>query len=285
MANRLQLIMALAVLVAGTAEAGAPSPGDALAEVGRIAAEAGYAAEVRTELMAKAREALEQGVLPQDVAALVRTGAGRNTEGDQIARYLALAAETKRAGLPEGPVLNRIHQGIAKGAPADKVLLVAGQVKANLTAAGSLVDRAAAQGLASGGQEERSRAIRAAALAIETGFAAGDLEKIGGLAAREELAMRQFARALEAMTNLRETGMPMDLAVQTARRFVILGYSEKGMAREEINLLRMHESGASWGDAFRQFQSEYERGPRREGPPAHLPGMTPGPGAGGRMGR
>lgn len=140
--------------------------------------------------------------------------------------------------------------------------MVAGQVKERLAAAAEVVDRAGSQGPKSGSANERARAIVAAATAIETGFATDDIAKISGLAAQKKRAMPQFARAVEAMVNLKEAGMPQDLAIQTARQFVFLDFSEKGMARQERDLLQMHKRGTSWGEAFRQFHSGYERGPR-----------------------
>ena len=142
--------MAAAVLMASSVTFGAQAPGDALAVVERAVTDAGYAFEVRTALMAKAREALEQGISPDDVTALVQKGAEQKMGGQSTTLFLSIAVETKRQGLPERPILNRIHQGIAKGVPPDKVLMAAGQVKERLGAAAEVVDKARSQGLKSG---------------------------------------------------------------------------------------------------------------------------------------
>lgn len=265
--KKILLFTLASVLMAPLVTVGAEAPGGALAAVERTATEAGYAFEVRTALMAKAREALEQGIAPDDVAALVQKGAEQKMGGQSAALFLSIAVETKRQGLPEGPILNRIHQGIAKGVPPDKVLMAAGQVKERLAAAADVVDKAGSQGLKSGNANERDRAIVAAAVALETGFPSDDIAKIGGLAARKKRALPQFARAVESMANLKEAGMPRDLAIQTARQFMILDYSEKGMARQEIEMFSLRRSGVSWQDAFSRLHMGGERGTRDMGGP------------------
>ncbi len=281
MKKMLVLTIAAVVLMASAPAFGAQAPDDALAAVERRAAEAGYAFEVRTALVAKAREALEQGIAPEDVAALVKKGADQKIGGQSVALFLSIAAETKRQGLPEGPVLNRIHQGIAKGVPSDKVLIAAGQVKEHLAAAAEVVDKARSQGLRSGSAKERDRAIGAAAVALEAGFPADDIAKIGGLAAEKKRALPQFARAVESMANLNEAGMPREMAVQTARQFVILDFSEKGMARQEIEMFSMRRSGWSWQDAFTRLHTGGERGTGgMSGPFQHESGAGGGSGSG-----
>lgn len=281
MKKMLLFTIAAVVLMASAPAVGAQAPGEALAAVERRATEAGYAFEVRTALVAKAREALEQGLAPDDVTALVQKGADQKIGGQSVALFLSLAVETKRQGLPEGLVLNRIHQGIAKGVPSDKVLMAAGQVKERLAAAAEVVDKAGSQGLRSGTAKERDRVIGAVAVALETGFPADDIAKIGGLAAEKKRALPQFARAVESMANLKEAGMPRDLAIQTARQFVILDYSEKGMARQEIEMFSMRRSGWSWQDAFTRLHTGGERGTRdMSGPFQHESGAGGGAGSG-----
>ncbi|OGW29415.1 MAG: hypothetical protein A2X56_04680 [Nitrospirae bacterium GWC2_57_13] len=278
--------MAAAVLMASSVTFGAQAPGDALAVVERAVTDAGYAFEVRTALMAKAREALEQGISPDDVTALVQKGAEQKMGGQSTTLFLSIAVETKRQGLPERPILNRIHQGIAKGVPPDKVLMAAGQVKERLGAAAEVVDKARSQGLKSGNADERDRAVVAAAVALETGFPTDDIGKIGGLAAQKKRALSQFARAVESMANLKEAGMPRNLAVQTARQFVILDYSEKGMARQEIEMFSMRRSGWSWQDAFSRLHTGGERGTRDMGSPLqHESGAGGVAGSGGALPR
>ena len=102
----------------------------------------------------------------------------------------------------------------------------------------------------------------------------------------DKRALSQFARAVESMANLKEAGMPRNLAVQTARQFVILDYSEKGMARQEIEMFSMRRSGWSWQDAFSRLHTGGERGTRDMGSPLqHESGAGGVAGSGGALPR
>jgi hypothetical protein len=103
-------------------------------------------------------------------------------------------------------------------------------------------------------------AIISPATAKKWNCRSGDIVELGQKAAEVKSSLAQFGRAADTLANLKEMGMPRDLALKAARKAVILNYSERGMARMERDLLTMRKSGMSWEDSFREMGAGMERG-------------------------
>lgn len=239
-----------------TAFAAPPSgkAGDAIEQMMRQSA---YTTQHRAMLMARVREALESGMSPDDVAALMRKGIAGPTDARTLERYLALCIEAEQQGLPAQPVLNKILQGMAKGVPSERIITVAAKVKRTMEAAAGIVESAEQRGLQGSTSGKRKKAIETVSFALETGLPAGELTALSQKAVDKELSLARFTRVVESMVNLKAAGMPTDLVVRTARQFIILRYSEAGIARTEQELMRMKKDPMSWNRAFRRMQAGF----------------------------
>lgn len=130
-----------------------------------------------------------------------------------------------------------------------------GQTKKYPGAATALVDGAIAAGVTGDVPADRTRAVEAVAVALEIGFPEEEIVKLTRDAMEKKIPLSWFARAMEAMANLKGGGMPSDLVVRTARQLIVFRYSEKGIARVEWELFYWRKKQYSWVDAFYQFHS------------------------------
>jgi hypothetical protein len=67
------------------------------------------------------RQSVVLGVPETELADLVATCQGAGLRGEEISRLLALVARAKLAGLPHEDLLNKLREGLAKGAPPEAV--------------------------------------------------------------------------------------------------------------------------------------------------------------------
>ena len=250
----LSITILLVPSIAAFAAPPSEKAGDAIEQLVRKSA---YTTQHRAMLMAKAREALESGMSPDDVAALVRKGIAGPTDARTVDRYLALCIEAEQQGLPAQPVLNKILQGMAKGVPSGRIIAVAVQVKRTMEAAAGIVESAEQRGLQGSTSRKRRKAIEAVSFALEAGLPSGELSALSHKAVDNGLPLARFTRVVESMSNLKAAGMPTDLVVRTARQFIILKYSEAGIARTEQELMRMKQDPMSWDRAFRRMQAGF----------------------------
>lgn len=255
----ISIALAFMAAAAGQAQAAPGGPGGLL-DIQRSVETSSLSGEQKAALTQAAREAVEAGVPHEDVAIIVTGGLSRGADVQTLTRFLAVARDVQAQGLPVRPVLNKIEQGTAKGVPPERIIEVVGRVRANLVTAAGMVNEVAAQGLAVSVPEEKKGAVEALAGALERGVPAGDIVELGQKAAEVKISLSQFGRAVDTLANLKEMGMPRDLALKAARKAVILNYSERGMARMERDLLTMRKSGMSWEDSFREMGAGMERG-------------------------
>jgi hypothetical protein len=261
MMRKVFIFMALALMAAAAGQAqAAPGGQGGLRDIRQSVEASSLSGEQKAALTQSAREAMEAGVPHEDVAVIVTGGLARGADVQTLTRFLAVARDVQAQGLPVRPVLNKIEQGSAKGVPPERIIEVVGRVRANLVTATGMVNGVVALGLAVNAPEEKKGAVEALAGALERGVPAGDIVELGQKAAEVKSSLAQFGRAADTLANLKEMGMPRDLALKAARKAVILNYSERGMARMERDLLTMRKSGMSWEDSFREMGAGMERG-------------------------
>ncbi|HAK59418.1 MAG TPA: hypothetical protein DCO77_03405 [Nitrospiraceae bacterium] len=271
------------VLVTSVTAFATPPGGKAGDAIEQMMRQSSYTTQNRAMLMAKTREAFKYGMSPDDVAAMVRKGIAGPTDARTLGRYLALCIEAEQQGLPVQPVLNKILQGMAKGVPSERIITVAVKVKRTMEAAAGIVESAEQRGLQGSTSKERKKAIETISFALETGLPAGELSALSHKAIDKDLPFARFTRVVESMANLKAAGMPGDLVVRTARQFIILRYSEAGIARTEQELMRMKKDHMSWDRAFRRMQAGFgESSGGMDGGFRHSPGSGGGHGKGGK---
>jgi len=86
------------------------------------------------------RQAVSLGVAEGELDSLVRGCRDAGFTGSEIQRVLRLVAGAKLAGLPHVELLNKLREGLAKGAPPDAVDAALGKKAQSLRKAKGLVD-------------------------------------------------------------------------------------------------------------------------------------------------
>lgn len=173
----------------------------------------------------------------------------------KVAPFLTLAGEAQKKGLPTRPVLNKILEGLAKGAPDDLIETRAAQTLRHLETAAAIVTNAVSAGVVEESPRERIRASEAAAVLLDIGIPQQDLAGLGRDAADKKIPLPWFSRTMEAMADLTGGGMPSDLAVRTARILILDRYSEQFVGTVEGELFYWRTHNYNWTDSFYRFHS------------------------------
>ncbi len=173
----------------------------------------------------------------------------------KFAPLLTLAGEAQKKGLPTRFVLNKVLEGLAKGAADDLVRTRAELTLRHLEAAAAIVNNAVSAGVLEAATRERVRASEAASVLLDMGISQDDIAGLGRDAVEKKIPLPWFSRTMEAMANLIGGGMPSDLAVRTARILILDRYSEKFIGTVEGELFYWRENKYNWTDAFYRFHS------------------------------
>jgi hypothetical protein len=152
-------------------------------------------------------------------------------------------------------VLNKVLEGLAKGAADDLVRTRAELTLKHLEVAAAIVNNAVSAGVLEEAPRERVRASEAAAVLLDMGIPQEGIAGLGRDAAEKKIQLPWFSRTMEAMANLIGGGMPSDLAVRTARILILDRYSEKFIGTVERELFYWRENKYNWTDAFYRFHS------------------------------
>ena len=105
------------------------------------------------------------------------------------------------------------------------------------------------------------------AAVLGSGIPEQELRKVITAAAAKQMSFSRFARLVETMVALRDSGMPEDVCIMTARLFISQRYTEKSMAYAEAELRSLRARGISWSDAFMKINTgSLPGGPEGRGP-------------------
>ena len=264
----------------------APASAGAAAEQAMAAIErSGYSVEERAALRQEASRALEAGVPAEDLAVIVLRGSERGAPAATVRGLMGTATHTLERNLPVRPVLDRIEQGLAKGAPVELISAASLRLVENLAAAGPLVDRLAKDGLPSVSPGDRAYAVEAVARARERSIPDAVVLEMGAAVRTQSGSMALFDRTVRSLTFLASSGMPLDAASGVVNEAIDHRFTEKDYARLERRLSEMLRQGERMDDvlsaADREIRQGRESGGRNSGMRDRGSGMEPG-GRGGK---
>lgn len=206
-------------------------------------------AEVRT----RAAAAVRAGLPAEDVAIIVTRGLGRGADGETIGRFLDAGLLVTGEGLPAGPVLDRIEQGLAKGVALDRIAAASTGLAEKLQAARPIVDDLIGRGLRPAQSRERESAIGSVARALEKGVTPADVEALGAAVRDADGPLRLFANAADTATYFAGSGMAPKTAVRIVQHAVGKGFT----IRDLDNMVK-------------QMDAELRRGTRAEDAAARM---------------
>ncbi len=183
----------------------------------------------RAAVQSRAAAAINAGVPAEDVEIIVSRGLNRGAEAGAINRFLDISVSAKRSGLPAGPVLNRIEQGLSKGVPPERIAAASERLAEKLRVAQPIVDTLIRGGMAPRRSAERKEAIEASARALEQSIPAADIEGMGSAVKSRGGQLPLFTSAVDTAAYFAGSGVSSKTASRLVQSAVEKGYSTKDM--------------------------------------------------------
>jgi hypothetical protein len=214
----------------------------------------------QADVQARATAAINAGVPAEDIEIIVSRAVRRGADGGTINRFLDTSLSTKQQGLPVGPVLDRIEQGLSKGVPLERIAAASQQLAAKIAVAQPIVDDLIRGGAKPGQRGEREAAIEATARALEKSIPAEDLKGMAAAVRNRKGSLPLFTSAANAAAYFAGSGMAVKTSSHLVRNAVEKGYSARdvdGMVRQMADKM-MRGTGAE--DAARQMEREGMQG-------------------------
>ncbi len=243
----------------------------------------------QAEVNAKAVNAVSAGVPPEDVEVILSRAINRKTDAGTINRFLDTSMSTKKEGLPLGPVVDRIEQGLSKGVPPERIAAASERLAAKLAEARPLVDSLIRDGMTPKRSAEREEAIKSSARALEKSIPAEELKGMGTAVRDKRGSLPLFTGAVDTATYFAGSGMPAATASRLVRNAVDKGYSTrdldsmvKHVDAEVKRGTRAEEAAAKMDRENMQNEPGMDRRDMRSGMMNNR-GAGTGPGMGGHM--
>jgi len=210
----------------------------------------------KTEVLDAAGRALNAGIPADDVAIIVTRARDRQAGADTTKALLKTVVEVQEKGLPTGPVLNRIQQGLSKGIPPEKISASSRRLADKLSAAQPIVNDLVRGGVAAGSGRDREYAVETVARALERSIPEDAIARAGTQVKERKGSVVLFDKAVHTMTNLIENGMPADSASRLVNSAVGRGFSEKDLTKMEREVVEGLGKGKRMDDVVRSTESE-----------------------------
>ena len=216
----------------------------------------------QAEVQARAASAIGAGVPAEDVEVIVSRATARGMDAGTINRFLDLGASAKKEGLPAGPVLDRIEQGLSKGVPAERIHAATERLEQKLAEARPVVDGFIKSGMRSRGIAERDAAITSAARALEKNMTRTDIESIGSAVQGKKGSLALFAGAVETAAYFTGSGMSPKSASHLVGNAVVKGYSSRDLDSLVKRMDSEMKRGAKADDIAAKMEREGMQGER-----------------------
>jgi uncharacterized protein (DUF2267 family) len=228
------LLIALGIVAVGR-QASAQQP-SLRGELSRALESSSLSPESKGRLGSKAGELIGAGVAERDVADVIRQGTIRGVQTPELIRLLDVVAEAKRRGLPPGPVVDKIKEGLAKRVPPERIASVASRITGDLAGARDLVSRAEQAGVRVEAPGDRERAVEAVADVLGRGVPPSEVEELAGRIGRSSSRGATMSR-LEASAQVTADLVAMGLSPRAASETVGAALA-RGMNQRDIERLR-----------------------------------------------
>ncbi|HEX9020231.1 MAG TPA: hypothetical protein VF903_03115 [Nitrospirota bacterium] len=248
--------------------------------IGRALEASTFSRTEQEDVKAKAAAAINAGVPAEDVEIIVSRAVRRGAGPGTINRFLEIGLSAKQSGLPAGPVLDRIEQGLSKGVPPERVTAASERLAEKLTAARPIVDALIRSGLTPRRGADREEAIESAGRALEKSIPPKAIEEMGAAVRSKRGSLPLFTSAANAAAYFAGSGMSAKTASHLVQKAVEQGSSERGLnammrridkemkrggKAEEIAAKMEHESMNGGGMGRHDMQEEMRTEPGKPG--------------------
>ncbi len=209
----------------------------------------------QAEVHSRAASAISAGVPAEDVEVIVERAIGRGMDAGTINRFLDLGSSAKKDGLPVGPVLDRIEQGLSKGIPAERIQAASDRLVQKLAEARPVVDSIIQAGVKPRTSAERDGAIASSARALEKNITIRDIEGMGAAVQGKKGSLGLFVGAADTAAYFTGSGMSSKTASNLVTNAVQKGYS----AGDLNSLIKRMDSEMKRGMKAEDFAAKMER--------------------------
>lgn len=230
----------------------------------------------QAEVRVQAESAVKTGIPVDDVELIVMRAAERGADAETVSRLLHIPMSAKREGLPAGPVLDRIEQGLSKGVSPARIAAASERLAEKLAAARPVVDGLVQKGLSAKGSGDRETAISSAARALEKGVPADALHSLGAVVHEQRGSLRYFSSAVDTTAYFAGSGMTAGTAARLVRHAVEKGYAERDLDA----MVRQLDSEMKRGTRAEDAAARMDRETMQGGQGAGRQGVTSGQGGG-----
>lgn len=208
----------------------------------------------QADVLAKAVAAIKAGVPAEDVEIIVARAVKHGVGPGTINHFLDIGASVKQSGLPAGPVLDRIEQGLSKGVPPERITAASERLAEKLAAARPIVDALIRNGMTPRRNADRETAVESTARALEKSIPSEAIEGIGAAVRGRRGSLPFFTSAANAAAYFAGSGM----SAKTASRLV-QSTVEKGSSERDLNaMIRRMDEEMKRGTKAEEFAAKME---------------------------
>jgi hypothetical protein len=217
--------------------------------------------------------AFAQSVLPQDLDDIARLSAAQGRSAEEVKPLVDLATKAGERGLPPGPLVNKIKEGLAKGVEPARIEPVLREMAGRLETAQETLKELSGRGLVDAGSSGRQRAVEVLAEALARGASPDEVRQIGRLAqeGKPRLTPDALASGAKSLAVMKEGGVParegLSLVADALRQgfrpseLADLSRELKRRGREGRLPLQAVQDAVKRGDRPDQIFREDRRGP------------------------
>jgi hypothetical protein len=225
--------------------------------------------------------AFAQSVLPQDLDDIARLSAAQGRSAEEVKPLVELATKAGERGLPPGPLVNKIKEGLAKGIDPKRIEPVLREMAGRLETAQETLKELSGRGLVDAGSGGRQRAVEVLAEALARGASPDEVRQIGRLAqeGKPRLTLEALASGAKSLAVMKEGGVPAREGLSLVADALRQGFRPSELADLSRELKRRGREGRL---PLQAVQDAVKRGDR----PDHIfREDRRGPGGGDRLDR
>ncbi|MFC1839946.1 hypothetical protein ACFL1N_10225 [Thermodesulfobacteriota bacterium] len=172
------------------------------------------------QIKEKARQVIRLGVENKGVVKMTQTMLQNSFSNREMLDAYEILAEAKKNGLPEDPIMNKLHEGVGKQVKSGNIIMAMEKVQARYKTAGDLAQRMTRD------REQSRNMTEDIAEAMTAGMDSSDVEKIG-----EMLKTRTKEQSGKGTTELAEQTFK---TVKTMARIGIESESTAGVIEDAL---------------------------------------------------
>ncbi len=204
--------------------------------------------------------ALGQSVSPQDLEDIARLSAAQGRSADEVKPLVELANKAGERGLPPGPLVNKIKEGLAKGVEPARIEPVLREMAGRLETAQETLKDLSGRGLVDTGSG-RQRALEVLAEALARGASPDEVREIGRLAqeGKPRLTPEALASGAKSLAVMKEGGVLAREGLSLVTEALRQGFRPSELADLSRELKRRGREG---GLPLQAVQDAVKRGDR-----------------------